>query len=320
MMSLNRKKHNILEYLPIDKEESIWGMSVIGTGFQSIAPGDPYPLKGHPIGYTFNPDYGRVLDCYAIVYITKGKGVLSSVAHSQKKIEKGDLFFLLPGQWHSYCPMKQVGWDEYWVTFQGEYVKNIIDQIVVPEDPIYSIGIYDKLIFRFNELQESARRQQPGFQAVLSGILLYMLGLIYSINKCHDIGSVPMQKIQEACVLMQENIFNKFTPEDVAKSINMSYSSFRKSFKQYIGIAPHQYLLKLKLNKSKDLLSNTNMSIQDIATKMNFESSDYFSYFFKGKTGVNPLSYRKEVERQREKAKQDSLGKDHLTMFMNPSG
>ena len=74
--------------------------------------------------------------------------------------------------------------------------------------------------------------------------------------------------------------YDKLTPEDIAESINMSYSNFRKSFKQYTGIAPHQYMLQLKLSKIKDLLSSTEMSIQDIAMKLNFESADYFSYFF----------------------------------------
>ena len=92
----------------------------------------------------------------------------------------------------------------------------------------------------------------------------------------------------------------------IDESINMSYSNFRKSFKQYTGIAPHQYMLQLKLSKIKDLLSSTEMSIQDIAMKLNFESADYFSYFFRSKTGINPLSYRKEIEKQREKAKKNS--------------
>ena len=100
--------------------------------------------------------------------------------------------------------------------------------------------------------------------------------------------------------------YDKLTPEDIAESINMSYSNFRKSFKQYTGIAPHQYMLQLKLSKIKDLLSSTEMSIQDIAMKLNFESADYFSYFFRSKTGINPLSYRKEIEKQREKAKKNS--------------
>ena len=148
---------------------------------------------------------------------------------------------------------------------------------------------------------------------------MHTIGLIYSINKNQDCGPVSMQKIQEACVLMRENTYDKFTPEDIAESINMSYSNFRKSFKQYTGIAPHQYMLQLKLSKIKDLLSSTEMSIQDIAMKLNFESADYFSYFFRSKTGINPLSYRKEIEKQREKSQEKLTLKEALNQKPRPN-
>lgn len=304
-MDFDRSKHNVIKYLPTNNDENIWGMSISGTGFQSIAPKDRYPLKGHPIGYTFNPDRGRIIDEFALVYIIKGEGFFSSINCQEKKISKGDVFFIAPGQWHSYQPIANIGWDEYYVTFQGDYFSNLLNKIINWKNPILHIGINDQIVKHFNEMFDCAWSQKAGFQAVLAGIIMHILGLIYSISKDLDCGSDSMQKIQEACVLMRENIYSKFTPEDIAKSINMSYSKFRKLFKSYTGLAPHQYMLQLKLSKIKDLLISTEMSIQDIAMELNFESADYFSYFFRSKTGINPLSYRKETEKQREKAKKN---------------
>ena len=156
---------------------------------------------------------------------------------------------------------------------------------------------------------DCATAQRAGFQALLTGTLMHIIGIVYSINKNQDYGNASMQKIQEACIRMRENIYDKFTPEEIAQSLNMSYSNFRKSFKQCTGVAPHQYLLQLKLSKTKDLLSNTDMSIQEIAMKLNFESADYFSYFFRSKTGINPISYRKEIRRQRDKAQKTHFNK-----------
>ena len=299
---MNQNKHNIVKYLPTSDIESTWEMCVSGIGFQSIEYQDPYPIKGHPIGYTFNPERGRIIDEYAIVYITKGEGSFSSVTCNKQKITKGDLFFLQPGQWHSYHPSTETGWDEYYVNFHGNYFEKLMPHIIHPSYPIFHIGVNEQIVKHFGEMLDCAIAQRAGFQAVLTGILMHIIGIVYSINKNQDYGTAPMQKIQEACILMRENIYDKFTPEDIAQSINMSYSNFRKSFKQYTGIAPHQYLLQLKLSKIKDLLSDTDMSIQEIAMKLNFESADYFSYFFRSKTGINPLSYRKEIERQRDKA------------------
>ncbi|WP_080905120.1 AraC family transcriptional regulator [Parabacteroides sp. Marseille-P3160] len=297
----NRSKHNAIKYLPTNGDENIWKMSISGVGFQSIDKKDSYPLKGHPIGYTFNPDRGRIIDEFALVYIIEGEGIFFSTSCPEKKIAKGDAFFLFPRQWHTYKPYSNTGWDEYWTTFKGDYFETLLNNIVNKTNPIFHIGINEQIVNNFTEMIECARGQKAGFQSVLAGIIMHTIGLIYSINKNQDYASVHMQKIQEACVLMRENIYDKFTPEDVARSINMSYSSFRKLFKEYTGIAPHQYMLQLKLSKIKDLLSSTELSIQDIAIKLNFESADYFSYFFKSKTGINPLSYRKNIEKQRTK-------------------
>ena len=89
-----------------------------------------------------------------------------------------------------------------------------------------------------------AKAQSPGFQAVMAGIMMHMIGDIYSINKNYDCEPASLQKIQEACVLILENIYDKLTPEDIAESINMSYSNLRKSFKRYTGITIHQYILQ----------------------------------------------------------------------------
>lgn len=78
-MDFDRSKHNVIKYLPTNNDENIWGMSINGIGFQSIDPKGSYPLKGHPIGYTFNPDRGRIIDEFALVYIVKGEGTFASI-------------------------------------------------------------------------------------------------------------------------------------------------------------------------------------------------------------------------------------------------
>ena len=79
-MDFDRSKHNVIKYLPTNNDENIWGMSISGIGFQSIDPKGSYPLKGHPIGYTFNPDRGRIIDEFALVYIASNPQLSSSAS------------------------------------------------------------------------------------------------------------------------------------------------------------------------------------------------------------------------------------------------
>lgn len=140
-MDFDRSKHNVIKYLPTNNDENIWGMSISGIGFQSIDPKGSYPLKGHPIGYTFNPDRGRIIDEFALVYIVKGEGTFASINCFEKKISKGDAFFIFPGQWHSYQPIANIGWDEYYVTFQGDYFEKLLNGIINRANPIFHIGM-----------------------------------------------------------------------------------------------------------------------------------------------------------------------------------
>ena len=158
-MDFDRSKHNVIKYLPTNNDENIWGMSISGIGFQSIDPKGSYPLKGHPIGYTFNPDRGRIIDEFALVYIVKGEGTFASINCFEKKISKGDAFFIFPGQWHSYQPIANIGWDEYYVTFQGDYFEKLLNGIINRANPIFHIGMNDQIVKHFGEMLDCALAQ-----------------------------------------------------------------------------------------------------------------------------------------------------------------
>jgi AraC-like DNA-binding protein len=74
--------------------------------------------------------------------------------------------------------------------------------------------------------------------------------------------------------------------------MGVSYSNFRKLFKEYTGLSPATYQQDLRLQRAKELLSTTDLSIKEIAYKLNFESPDYFSAKFKAKTGRRPSELR----------------------------
>lgn len=299
----NTNRESIIRYLPGTKPDIQEEMTVTGIGYQFIDPESHYPMKGHPKEFTFNPNHGRVLNEFAIVYITKGKGIYSSVSSGTIHLTAGDLFFIMPGQWHSYHPDPDKGWDEYWVTFHGSYYQTLINQFELDKNNVFHIGLNEHIVRLFHEMKDYSEVQGKGLQLIINGNILHIMGLIYSISKNEMFKEKETQQIHKACIMMRENISRKVKPEDIAEWLHMSYSSFRKIFKQCIGMAPHQYMLQLKLQKIKELLGNSDLPIQDVALEMGFESADYFSYFFRSKTGINPLSYRKEIESQREQAK-----------------
>ena len=91
---------------------------------------------------------------------------------------------------------------------------------------------------------------------------------------------------------IRETLEKKVTIQDISQEMGISYSNFRKLFKEYTGVAPATYQDALRLQRAKELLSITDESIKEIAYKLNFESPDYFSSKFKTKTGMKPSDFR----------------------------
>lgn len=295
-MEFNENKPDIIKYLPTNMDENIWEMSVNSIGRQCAEPKNILISNENTSKHT-KP--GTILNDFSLIYICKGEGVFSSINCPETKVHSGDAFFVFPDQWHNYHPNPNTKWNIYWVTFHGKYFEKLLTHIINKEDPIYHVGVKEVIVKNFSQMLDFAITQPNGYEAILSSLTLYLISLILSIskNQIQNNEFLNMQKIQEACIFMQENIYDKFTLEDIAQSTNMSYSNFRKVFKQHTGITPHQYILQIKLSKVKELLSNTSMSVHDIAAKLNFESSDYFSYFFRNKIGISPLSYRKKTQK-----------------------
>jgi len=284
-----------INYPVTSEEDELWGLTVTTVGYQKIAENESYPPKDHPLGYYFNVDKGRILNEYQLLYITDGNGVFTFGNSKQSCfITEGKMFFLMPGVWHTYKPLENSGWNEYWIGFKGKIIQNIVDEgFFINRAPVFNIGLNERIIDLYLKAIEIANEERAGFQQALSGIVMHILGLMYYRDKTRDFEDVELiNKINKAKVIMRESIYKNFTAEDISKQLNISYSGFRRAFKEFAGSSPSRYMLELKLNEAKLLLSTTNQPIKEISYGLNFENPDYFLFFFKKRTGLTPLEYR----------------------------
>jgi AraC-like DNA-binding protein len=282
------------KYLIVNDMDQKFGLSVNTVGFQSIQPNSPYPLKDHPSGYFFNAQKGRILPEYQFVYITKGRGLFTPDSMPETQVCKGRLLVLFPGQWHTYHPLLQTGWNEYYIGFEGPIIDNIVKSSFLSEkNQILEVGLNEELVNLFSRAIEVAESDKISSQQYLAGIVLHMLGMILSIskNKIYEIGDMD-QKIEQAKIIMNENVFKDVDPEELAMKLNISYSWFRKIFKDYTGYAPAKYFQELKLRKAKQLLVGTSQSVKEISYQLNYTSTEHFFSLFKKRTGFTPLEYR----------------------------
>ena len=291
---------NYFKYLPVSAEDESWGLYVLNAGYNRINKQVAYPSAEHPAHHYFDWKKGRVLDEYQVIYISRGEGIFESANCKQTIVKEGTVLFLFPGEWHRFKPNAATGWDEYWAGFKGATIENLIQQhFFEPQNAVLNIGVNEHIIQLLTEIIEKTKEEKTGYQPLVSGIVLHLLGQIHSLTKQRSFEPEDITEsiINKARIIFRTNIDKDIAMEKIAEELNVSYAWFRKAFKTYTGIAPNQYLLQLKVEKAKMLLTDHSKSIKTIAFSLNFESAFYFSKLFKEKTGASPKQYRKNLER-----------------------
>lgn len=275
------------------EQDKNWGFYVNNLGRTIFEKNLDYPSKDHPDNYVFTWDKGRTLDEFHLVLITKGEGVFDSKETGIIKISDGDVFLLFPGVWHRYKPLKKTGWTERWVGFSGEIAQQFLSNgFFTPNEPIITKCNKPAVLYHFNALFKLFDEESFGFQRFASGICLQLMAELYNIkqggNKIEDLNSM----VSRAKSLMYQNIYKSIDLVKIASKLGVSYSKFRMDFKKQTGVSPLQYYLLLKIEKSKELLLNTDKNQKEIAFELGFESDYYFNRLFKQKTGLAPGQFR----------------------------
>ncbi len=290
---------NFFKYLVHNNENEDWGFYLHVAGFASIKPEQPYPPKGHPLGYSFNWNKGRVLNEYQINYITGGEGIIETT-DGNFQIKTGSIIFLRPSMWHRYKPNEKTGWNENYIGFNGSYAQHLFHQYFFPDEmPVVHIGYDEKIIEAFLQSIDYVKNEKPGYHQMCSGLVIYILGRILSIRKNLDFPNKKLENtIQKACIVIRSNLSNNLYFEQIAGDLNIGYSLFRKEFKKYMGMSPAQYHMYLRIQQAKYLLSNSELPIKDISIELGFCSLYHFSKIFKEKTGETPGNYKKIIHQK----------------------
>lgn len=97
-----------------------------------------------------------------------------------------------------------------------------------------------------------------------------------------------IKKLEKARRYIQENFRKNISVEELAASIDLSFSYFRRLFHEAYGCSPMQYIMDLRIENARDLLLSGEVNVTEAALLSGFEDIYYFSTLFKRKTGSTP--------------------------------
>ena len=260
-----------------DPRSSADGLSVIEFGKQLVA--------GHIIN--------RKLPDYAVVFVEKGRGVLTTEQGGVQSVVGPAVFWLFPNHQHSYGPDKNTTWVERWALFRGSLINDFrLKGFLNPSQPLVTQVNHAEVAHMFGTLHsEMLKRDALGWASAAATVhrLVLQMALHSTVSNSAE---VKRQKSRIAG-LIEESAFSALDLPDMADGLQISLATLRRKCVALLGMAPKHYQLQLRIDRAKEMLAASNKSIEEIARTVGYEDSFYFSRLFFSRENQSPSAYRK---------------------------
>jgi AraC-like DNA-binding protein len=146
------------------------------------------------------------------------------------------------------------------------------------------------------QMLEEYTEKETGYISILYGYLNVLFGKlfrqIYSETKM-DIRTHMPRITDDILRFIEKNYFRKLTLEELAAKSFYNPSYFSSIFKECFGVSPMQYINKIRMEKTLQLLKTTNKTIEQIMNSVGYTDKKHFYNIFKEITGFTPGEYRK---------------------------
>ncbi|MCU6792091.1 response regulator [Paenibacillus sp. WQ 127069] len=123
--------------------------------------------------------------------------------------------------------------------------------------------------------------------------MLSQMGTIFQQSKRGE--------ISEAQRYVQDHLHQKITLEEVADYLHLNSSYFSRLYKKETGLTFIEYVIQTKMNKARELLDNTDKTVEEISYTLGYDNKRYFIQLFKNEIGVPPLIYSRGSDTRRNK-------------------
>lgn len=206
----------------------------------------------------------------------------------------------------------------FWVECEGEQITvNANEGMLFRKGILYSRKVLSPVtmyLFRYKSLSHAFDRDHVIFrdQARLAGTISMLERLDVEIFKenfeyrshlfsdlvtQYAIENGVDQRTDEVIVKALSKINQRLQNRDIklveiAEQSGLSYVQFLRRFKAVTGVSPSDYVATIRLQKAKELLTDTDLLIKEIAYACGFENEYYFSNFFKKHTQISPSAFR----------------------------
>jgi AraC family transcriptional regulator, arabinose operon regulatory protein len=237
----------------------------------------------------------RILGLHALCAVSAGTGRLRLVDGDERALRSGDAWWLGPEQAANYGPLPGTRWSHVALVFGGSLADTLI-RLLRTHGPV-SPGAGPAVEEAFRRLLPLAGRDGPlAAAARIAGLMPALVRF----------GSVAMQddeRIAEAVGMLSRHPAGALDTTALARRVGLGASQLRRLFVARYGMSPSAWLMRLRLERARDLLATTDLSVGAVAQACGYEDPFWFSRAFRRASGASPQAWR-------GKRLHDAVGRD----------
>lgn len=233
---------------------------------------------------------------YHILYIAAGTCHVKLEGDKDfRPVMEGSIILFRPCERQEYIFRAGSRSTSYYLHFTGKDCKKILEELGIYGITVFNMGKSTAFESAFEKMTLEYSLKKSGYEYYCAALLLQLLTIIsrkYELSKIH-VDRESEKRINHALEVIYRSISVDISVDDLAKECCLSTGHFSHLFKEIVGVSPHSYIVFLRMEKARDLLLNTRLSIREVGELVGCPDQNYFSRLFKKHSGLSPSEFRK---------------------------
>lgn len=243
--------------------------------------------------FTTLREYGR--RDYQIIYLLSGKLTYDLPNGEIREGHEGTVLIYRPRerQKYTYSAMEQS--QGYWIHFSGTGVEALLASAGLSGRSDCDIGPTQECEQIFKDIIYELQIKNPGYNLVCCARLTELIALVgrrLSVLRNARVNA-KYERLSTVIARMNAEYAQNVPIAEYAAMCAVTETHFIHLFREFTGLSPHAYVTRIRMDRARDLLSGSTLSVGEVARAVGYDNPLYFSRLFCAQTGYNPTNYRK---------------------------
>ena len=240
-------------------------------------------------GHSYGP---AVRNHFLIHFVASGKGVFFCKG-AQYPVKAGECFLIFPGEECFYQADDLEPWHYAWVGYRGRQALSLTSSAGLrPEQRVYSAADPLQAWLALENMRNDDRKLRLNKLAALGGLLRFLSLIAPSSDPSASVSSAR-QYCDRAIWFLEGRYAQDVSIQETADFAGLSRSHLYRVMMDECGLSPKEMLLRIRMRHAEKLLSDTTLTLDEIALRVGLRTGAQLGVCFRNVYGITPGTYRK---------------------------